>query len=245
MTQHVLGIASAKTRKGEPLGYLTGICYLAPATEAGIPGFNACPWAGNCKNVCLYSAGRGAFNSVQKARINKTKFFHQDREGFLNQARKDIKALVRKATRTGMKPCIRLDGTSDIGIALLQSKATGLSLVQEFPSIQFYDYTKSFSRMRKFLEGGFPPNYHLTFSYDGSSNIEDSVKVLRRRGNVAVVFRKELPSLWIGYEVVDGDLHDLRFQDPNDRGYIIGLKAKGKAKNDRSGFVVDVLHYGV
>jgi hypothetical protein len=47
----------------------------------------------------------------------------------------------------------------------------------------------------------------------------------------------ELPDLWYGYEVVDGDSTDLRFLDPKG-GYVIGLRAKGKARKDTSGFVV-------
>ena len=56
--------------------------------------------------------------------------------------------------------------------------------------------------------------------------------------NVAVVFRKELPSTWNNVEVIDGDKTDLRFLDG--RGKIVGLTAKGDAKKDQSGFVQEV-----
>jgi hypothetical protein len=36
---------------------------------------------------------------------------------------------------------------------------------------------------------------------------------------------------------VDGDKDDLRFLDP--QGVIVGLKAKGDAKHDDTGFVID------
>ena len=39
-------------------------------------------------------------------------------------------------------------------------------------------------------------------------------------------------------DVISGDDHDLRFTDPH--GKIVGLEAKGKAKQDNSGFVVKV-----
>jgi hypothetical protein len=48
----------------------------------------------------------------------------------------------------------------------------------------------------------------------------------------------EVPKTWEGMEVISGDEHDLRFKDP--RGKIVGLEAKGKAKQDDSGFVVKV-----
>ena len=35
-----------------------------------------------------------------------------------------------------------------------------------------------------------------------------------------------------GYSVVDGDLSDLRFLDPS--GSIVGLRAKGKAREDNN-----------
>ena len=46
----------------------------------------------------------------------------------------------------------------------------------------------------------------------------------------------EVPEVWEGMEVISGDDHDLRFLDS--RGKIVGLEAKGKAKQDDSGFVV-------
>ena len=53
--------------------------------------------------------------------------------------------------------------------------------------------------------------------------------------NVAVVFR-ELPESYLGMPVISGDEDDLRFLDPP--RYIVGLRAKGRAKKDTTGFVV-------
>ena len=236
--QHILGISSAKTRKGEALGYLTGICYLAPAKLSLV--INACPWAGNCRKICLNWAGMGAMNSVQKARRNKTVLYKENRGLFMENARRDIVALERKAKREGMTPCVRLNGTSDIRFHHIPSPSTGKLLMREFNHIQFYDYTKDVVKMREYLRGYLPENYHLTFSHDGSTNWEHCKEVLDMGGPVAVVFRSELPTEWRGYKVIDGDLHDLRFLDPKKGAYIVGLKAKGKAKKDSSGFVVDI-----
>jgi hypothetical protein len=112
-----------------------------------------------------------------------------------------------------------------------------MTLLSEFSTVQFYDYTASLTRMERWLAGKMPANYHLTFSR--KENTPDQVvdAVVKSGGNVAVVFDK-LPTTWRGHKVIDGDLNDLRFLDPV--GVIVGLKAKGKAKTDASGFVVHV-----
>ncbi len=56
--------------------------------------------------------------------------------------------------------------------------------------------------------------------------------------NIAVVFRKSLPKTFKGFKVINGDNHDLRFVDGS--GVIVGLTAKGKAKKDTTGFVIDL-----
>jgi hypothetical protein len=62
--------------------------------------------------------------------------------------------------------------------------------------------------------------------------------MLKLGWNVAAVFRNEIPSEWNGYPVIDGDESDTRFLDP--QGVIVGLKAKAKAKKDKTGFVIDL-----
>ena len=223
----LLGTTNYKTIKGEKLGVLTGVMYLAPAN---ISGFETCPRRSKgCTESCLYTAGRGAFNSIQKARINKTIRFFQDREKFINDLRKDIKSIVKKADEQNMIPAVRLNGTSDI-------EWTRFGLMEEFPNVQFYDYTKVLSRLDKAI----PKNYHITFSKNESNDIECAV-ALKLGTNVAVVFDTkkgtELPATWKGYPVYDGDDTDVRFMDPKG-GYVIGLRAKGKARKDASGFVV-------
>jgi len=52
-----------------------------------------------------------------------------------------------------------------------------------------------------------------------------------------MVFRKQLPGTYKGYKVINGDEHDMRFTDP--KNVIVGLTAKGEAKTDQSGFVID------
>ena len=219
----LLTTANYKTVKGEKLGYLTGILYLAPAK---ISGYEVCPRrSAGCTEACLYTAGMGAFSTVQQARIKKTKQFFEDRDNFLMQLRKDITALVRKAKKTNMTPAVRLNGTSDI-------EWTRFGIMEEFPDVQFYDYTKVLNRLKQPI----PKNYHITFS-KSEDNEMDCRWALNLGFNVAVVFNK-LPETYFARPVISGDETDVRFEDA--RGVIVGLTAKGKAKKDLNNFVVKV-----
>lgn len=227
--------ADAKTVKGETLGFLTGILYLAPANTTK---WNTCSMAktANCDVACLFSAGRGAFSSVQTARINKTVWFFTERNSFMQQLVVDITKLVNKATKQGLKPLVRLNGTSDIRWETVGfTDVNGIEYVNifaAFPEVQFYDYTKDANRR------DLPANYDLTFSYSGVEGFQPFVaKALKKQMRIAVVFRKEqdIPTTFMGIPVVSGDNSDVRHLDDK---VIVGLYAKGKAKLDTTGFVV-------
>ena len=130
-----------------------------------------------------------------------------------------------------MKPCVRLNGTSDVPWEKVKDE-DGKTLMEKHWDVQFYDYTKNPNRMKDYLKGKMPSNYHLTFSRS-ESNQAQADEILKLGGNVAVVYKTPpAPS----DKVVNGDLSDLRFTDPD--GVIVALKAKGKAKKDTSGFVI-------
>lgn len=218
----------AKTVKGVKYGYLTGILYLAPEN---LSGFNTCQHASQgCKAACLNTAGRGKMTSVQIARIRKTRMFFTDKETFFSELIKSINMLIRKAKRDNLKPCVRLNGTSDIPWHKVTYK--GKNIMETFPTIQFYDYTKSANRMLETL----PSNYSLTFSRSESNQSEVN-RLLSLGKNVAYVFNK-LPKEYDGKTVIDGDKSDLRFTDK--KGVIVGLKSKGDGKKDNSGFVIQI-----
>jgi len=222
---------NAKTTKGLSKGYLTAILYMAPSTL--VDGINVCTFASKgCKESCLYSAGRGKFNNVQQARIRKTKLFRDNKLEFFNILIKDIIRLEKKAKKKGLTLCIRLNGTSDLSFEdmLIDDK----NIFELFPHVQFYDYTKNFTRHNALMATW--NNYHLTFSRsENKVNQEKALTLLDAGVNVAMVF-DNLPKTYKGFKVIDGDETDLRFLD--ERGVIIGLTAKGDAKKDTSGFVI-------
>jgi hypothetical protein len=228
----LLNSGNSKTRKGEKKGFTTYGIHLAPAS---LSGFNVCDSSSaGCRWACLNTAGRGAMTSVQRARIKKTLFFFKDKQGFLAELWAEVAKSIKSAARKNMIPCFRLNLTSDLPWEKI--KFNGQSVMEAFPNVQFYDYCKSPERMTKFVNGEMPKNYHLTFSRS-ETNGALALAFLRSGGNVAMVFRKSLPATYYGHEVIDGDETDLRFLDGS--GKIIGLKEKGLAKKDATGFVLE------
>ena len=196
-----------------------------------LSGYNVCSSASvGCAESCLHTAGNPVFQAQKdKGRINRSRYYMQSRVEFLKQLIREIKNHEIYCNKNNFKPVVRLNTTSDISWEIH-------GIFELFPAIQFYDYTKIKKRVLKYLNNEYPKNYHLTFSLN-EINYNDSMEILKMGGNVAVVFRKDLPATYKGYRVVNGDISDLRFLDPNNS--IVGLKAKGKAKTDMSGFVLD------
>lgn len=236
MTFKLLSTANPKTQKGAKLGYLTFILHLAPAD---LSGHETCAKrTPGCTAACLNTAGRGGMfkrgentNVIQKARIRKTQLFFADRAEFMRQLVADVRKAVRQAARLGLTPVFRLNGTSDLAWEKYEAE-DGKNIFELFPEVQFYDYTKILGRKVSAYK-----NYHLTFSR-AECNDADVERALAAGMNVAVVYDK-IPDTHMGYKVFDGDMSDLRFIDPTQT--IVGLKAKGKAKKDNTGFVIRLI----
>ena len=210
--------------------YWSCIMHLRPVST------KICPYQdiAKCKDACLNTAGLGGvYPSIQKARQKKTDLFLNDRDEFMQQLVKDINTFIRACQRKDKRPAIRLNGTSDIQWEYIEIDGYE-NIFAMFPDVQFYDYTKIPTRKIDHI-----PNYHLTWSYS-EANDKYASWIDRVRNNIAVVFKnKNLPEKFKGREVIDGDLHDMRFLDePNS---VVGLKAKGKARQDTSGFVINVV----
>ena len=204
----------------DELGILPFCLSLAPFDVSGLG--NVCPFASpGCSAVCLNYAGRGQMSKVQQARIQKTRFFFSDRQGFLQLLTADQARAQNLADRQGKQAAVRLNVFSDLPWERLID-------LDDYPGIQFYDYTKAFNRM-----GQTPKHYYLTFSLS-ETNEPEAKEALDQGFNVASPFREKPETFW-DYPVIDGDQHNYRFLD--DQPAVVALKPKGLAKDDQTGFV--------
>ena len=255
--------ANPKTVKGQAYGYMTAVLYLAPWKLSGV---NVCPTAeiAGCWRSCLNTAGRGGMsasmfrvgghslpdNAIQRARLARTSWFNTHRAAFIEQLCAEIAAFVRTAERKGLGPCVRLNGTSDLpwenlpAYSALSDPDGKINIMERFPAVQFYDYTKLPSRL---LGSRLPTNYHLSISWSGhdAEYARKAETIAYETGAPLVVVTRsgyacdhdKLPQ--VGAEhIVDGDEHDLRFlHKPHT---LVVLKAKGAARKESNGFVLEI-----
>lgn len=212
----------AKTIKGEKVGFKTGILYLTPGSWR-------CPFASEgCRKGCLNTAGRGGMTCTQKARQRRTLLLEKSPTVFNMLLKQELKLFEKRWK--GYNKCVRLNGTSDIDFKSIRSSLS---------SLIFYDYTKSLKRAIKYkLLSYITPKskrYYLVYSLKETDKTWKIWLNFLLGINTAVVFRKDLPKRYKGIKVISGDETDLRFLDPP--RVIVGLKAKGKAKKDFTGFV--------
>ena len=211
---------SAKHKKSKKYGELTVSLYLAPAKSSG---HEVCPGrTAECTKLCLNESGKNSMvrkdkgDVINNARITRTKLFFEEKDLFMGWFIHEIEAAKRKADRMTFKLSVRLNNTSDISPE--DFTINGKNILEIFPEIQFYDYTKVKSRiplMKKY------PNYDLTYSYTGY-NLTECQEMLLNNIRVAVVF-KVVPETFMGYPVINGDDYDMRYKD---KLAIIGLKYK-------------------
>ena len=222
------GSTNAKTSKNPETTY---ILYLAPYTQNSKK-INICPKASaGCAASCLFSAGRGAFSNVIQSRVNKTEYYLHDKEKFILQLASELVKINKKAATETNQTLIRLNGTSDLDFVYLLKKYANFD-ISNYRNLHFYDYTKILGKVKKYIDH---KNYTLTFSRAENNELE-AIQALEIGANVAAVFSGDLPKTYKGYTVVDGDKTDqemIAF-----KGVILGLKAKGKARKDNSGFVI-------
>ena len=227
---------SAKMAHSFEHGTVVYCLYLAPADMSG---YNVCPCNKFCRKFCLNGSGRnkadilinGAeLSRINRSRVKKTKLFFENKDLFMRLVIAEIIRTQNYAKKHNMGFAVRLNGTSDISPEDFVFE--GKNILQLFPEVQFYDYTKVYSRI-KLLEKY--NNYDLTYSYNGY-NWGACKKFLNMGGKVAVVFENQemLPMAFAGYPVINGNDYDMRYLDP--RQTIIGLKYHRVAANyDRRG----------
>jgi hypothetical protein len=214
---------SSKIKKGLKYDEMTYILYLAPADRSG---YEVCPMrSSECTAACLNESGHNRIdihdNVINNARITKTKLFFEQRAFFMGWLQDEIAAAKAKAHAAGKRFSVRLNGTSDLSPE--QFHLNGKNILEMFPEVQFYDYTKVAKRIQLTKKYS---NYDLTFSYSGTNAVQCQDALLQNV-RVAVVFEK-LPTEFWGHPVIDGDLYDMRYIDES--SVIVGLKYK-KVRN--------------
>ena len=232
IAKHLLskGSSNAKLSKNELESF---ILYLTPSRDNS-KGIDLCTSASDiCRELCLYTAGRGRFNSVSEARRRRTEFYLHDRNGFLEMLINELTKLNARAKKLGGKIAIRLNGTSDLDFIAIIKNRFGIDILEVYPDLEFYDYTKHVGKIKKYAG----TRYKLTFSRTENNDAE--AKEMLKFAPVAVVFdhKKPFPATYLGAPVIDGDKSDDQMLNLG-AGIILGLKAKGRAQKDFGGFVV-------
>lgn len=237
---------SMKIEKSFQKGVCTYAVYLAPSTmarDSAHPHINLCPKSEQCKSFCLNGSGRNKVailanssegSPIQRARIKKTHLLFDNKKLFMWILIHEIKKAKSYAEKNNMEFAVRLNGTSDINPLWLTYERK--NILEIFPNVQFYDYTKMPNRLAIPKQY---PNYDLTFSYDGT-NWDVCEKYLSEGGKVAVVFDVEdekgkqiLPPSYMGYDVEDANETDARFKDR--KGTIQGLHYHRVANDYKNG----------
>ena len=219
--------SSSKIEKGLKENIDSYVLYLSASKNAG---FDVCTYASKfCREICLVESGRASMKqkngNIHKSRLIKTwlykfnnKLFNQILEHELNKARS-------RYIKTGVKFCVRLNGTSDLSF---------FKTIVKNQDIQFYDYTKDSLTSLNNLS-----NHHITFSFSGS-NIQHCKQALRNGLNIAVpVIKSDFERILNDFKNIcfNGDITDLRFLDKH-KSKICLLSVKGNHK-DTSPFLLD------
>lgn len=244
----ILTGSSAKIDKSTKYGHLTGVVYMIPSDLSGLfdgkgKRVNLCAGASaGCIAACLVTSGRAGMcksvdpvtllpqNTIIAARQRRTEMWVNDRDRFVNLLLADVDRLIKRAEREGLRAALRINGTSDLPWWRVEALASRLGDLVAAGKLVTYDYTKCPAYFNKC------PDWHdLTLSRS-ERNADKISEALAKGHRVAVVFEKDLPDTWEGYPVVDGDAHDLCFLHPG--SVVLGLKAKGRAKKDQTGFTV-------
>lgn len=228
---------STKHEKAFKFDELVYTIYFAPAKMSG---YEVCPMrTDECTLLCLNESGRNKMdtdkNTINNSRIKKTKLFFEEREFLVRWIIDEIKAAKNKAVKLGYSFSVRLNNTSDITPESFYINDNGIkkNLLEIFPDVQFYDYTKvskRFELVKKYK------NYDITFSYSGN-NMTECLSMLNNNVRVAMVFKK-VPEKYMNFNVIDGDQYDMRYRD--DKNVIVGLKFKQVRNklNEKYNFVI-------
>lgn len=211
--------SSQKIVKGEKLNFDTLVLYLSASKNAGV---DLCKFASTgCRLACLVASGhaliesRAGKNTIAISRIVKTWLTVYRRDIADTVLCAEIESAKRRAEKRGRKFAVRINGTSDLCFA---------DVINAFPDVQFYDYTKNPQRVEL-------PNYHLTFSYADTSKarIKHYKQALNRGQSIAFpVIASDFEEACAMPDCYSMDDTDLRFLDKAGKYGVL----KAKVTND-------------
>jgi hypothetical protein len=212
------GKTNAKLVKNERESF---IMYLSPHTNNS-KGINLCVNASEeCILLCLYDSGfASVFASVNEARQRRTEFYVTDKEKFIKQLALEINMAILEAD--GKEVLFRLNGTSDLDFLYMLKKYADSDFEKTPGNVFFYDYTKILGKVKKYSHC--TDKYRLTFSFSGT-NKDECIEALQSGANVAMVYKKNMPTEWNGFEVVNGDISDEEMFKYKSK--VLALKLKG------------------
>jgi hypothetical protein len=230
----LLTVDNAKFKKSASTGKYVQIgLTLSPSDEGCV---NNCSHASlGCRKACLNTTVRNTWKAAVIARQRRTWYLENDREEFIRTFAREQENARKRAEKAGLTLAVRPETMSD------RYLIRDLTPILD-DRIQYLDYTADPNKYREWLAGRLPDNYHLTFSRK-ENNEPVCLDFLAKRGTCTLVVRDEavrdrvLKEGYRGYPAVDGDLSDRRWEDVGGRWIV--LLAKGKAKNDETGFVID------
>ncbi len=203
--------------------YYNLILYLIPGD---LIGRIMCVNYDTCLGGCLVWSGRGGTYEVMRARVIKTLALLNYPDKFRARLARDVELAKAAVAKQGKRLVLRLNGTSDLHPRTFGIKAD-LDVIR-------YEYTKSIA----FALRGKSMGIHYTYSHYG--NLPETKQATSAGINISVVLEhnQELPA-WIkelladGWNLVDGDEHDLRFLDSDKSVVILRAKAGGFTKSDK------------
>ena len=213
-----------------------------------VSGYNTCPAASfGCSEACLDSTGlRAVYERIHIGKIARTLVFFNHRRWFLNRLETELENKCKHGVKTGYIPCFRLNMFSD----LPWEQFIDMEYYYRYQCSRayFYDYTKVLHRA-----GLQERNYWVTASRSETNNA-GILDCLSRGINCAIVFGSTrgkqhvtMPRTWNDYEVISGELNDLRFLDKRGRkkGKVVYLELKAATTREyynalESGFAVDI-----
>ena len=229
------GDANPKLRRSNRAGtpYRTWGLALAPARDSGHQLCSSSSPA--CRRACLYHQGHARLDpAIAVCRIAKTLAWKTRPDWFKPQLLRELGAVARRAADRGFRVAVRLNLTSDV-----MWEREFADVFARFPDFRYYDYSKHVHRIMRFVRGGLPPSYHLTFSRS-EANEARCREVLSAGGNVAVVFRDRHFLAFAEIDLLDIPCDVRANINPTSAGgVVVGLSAKRTARDDRSGLVVD------